>query len=1112
MSLKDEIARAVSAAVTYDPKQPNLQRDAYSYLEQLKGQHAGESTVWQSCLEIFLAGDGGSGSGSGAWTYAYQPEARMFGLQVVDEMLESRFGTVEPQHLQAVQQALLDYVKREYVLGDAEGSLFYLRNKLVHTLFLVFMQTYTSSWTDFFDAFISLLPNNATASTSEDPYNPKTTDLFLRLLHEISTEISDTTLRLNKAHARLTRDTELRDAVRAKDARSIVEQTSRILQYALSRTETPSSNLSSKQAAEIAEMAMRVLADHASWIDVSFIVTPDFLPLLFQGFTTPQVPIRLASGELLYELVTKGMPPADKLELLRVLNVSQAITQLLDSDDARRTASNGTNGHGANSNTDQLELFREKLARILNGMGLELTRIAEEASASDEQKAAALSATLEQRSLALRFLADEYDDTSSTVIPFFSAILVIYKKEKKRAAQTHLTPEKAEFLNKLLEVTIRKMRYSNEEEWGGEDDASEDGQDEAVVAFLDFRRNLKTIFDAVAAVDFDLFATDVKGLITRTLDSVDSGSSDLEWMDVEVALFVLYSYGEPAQKEKGTSGPAAFVQVPPDEIKRSRNSPDHNIDFNKYAPSVLGEIMLRTMQSNVSSWPHASVPVQLFECVSRYHDFFQLVPDTIMRILPAFLDQRGMHQENQAIRCRCFYLFNRFVFTSRMQLQQHLSPGNVASICSSVQDLLTIEASVPEPESPGDDVLTKAARKGSFFDSQLYLFEALGTLMSTLGNHQAEQVGLLRALLQPLLSDIAAAASASDSDPEQLLRLHHLIKAVGNVAHGFPEIKSATHTPSGEWIEVFREAMRVILDTLKVKNTVLIIREASLGTFKSIVARITQAALPLVAPLIDSLVEHLTASEVVDFLPFIGMLVHRYKATFAEMLDVLLIPVFDRTYHFLEQPITGTDDIQQHSELRRAYFTLLLSISTAGMQSVYFSSRNAPRLDSLLNSIPHYLSNGALLQDQKVGFGVVVRMTSEWVKPLQSTEPSVLPEFKDFIYQRLVPLAMELPVRVNFDYSDAAAYQVIGEIALLFKALQTLRGDEFGAVLSQVFAGLGMPNELQQEFLSSLAQSADGKVFKKWLAPFFQKAKQTSNDKPYSVAHLLVAVPSSGQR
>ena len=40
------------------------------------------------------------------------------------DTLAHRFGTVEPQHLQAVQQALLDYVKREYVLGDAEGSLF----------------------------------------------------------------------------------------------------------------------------------------------------------------------------------------------------------------------------------------------------------------------------------------------------------------------------------------------------------------------------------------------------------------------------------------------------------------------------------------------------------------------------------------------------------------------------------------------------------------------------------------------------------------------------------------------------------------------------------------------------------------------------------------------------------------------------------------------------------------------------------------------------------------------------------------------------------------------------------------------------------------------------
>lgn len=74
-AIQSEIARAVSAALTYDPKQPTLQRDAYTYLEQIKARHAADSSVWQACLAMFLD--------KASW----QPEARMFGLQVLDEML-----------------------------------------------------------------------------------------------------------------------------------------------------------------------------------------------------------------------------------------------------------------------------------------------------------------------------------------------------------------------------------------------------------------------------------------------------------------------------------------------------------------------------------------------------------------------------------------------------------------------------------------------------------------------------------------------------------------------------------------------------------------------------------------------------------------------------------------------------------------------------------------------------------------------------------------------------------------------------------------------------------------------------------------------------------------
>lgn len=178
------------------------------------------------------------------------------------------------------------------------------------------------------------------------------------------------------------------------------------------------------------------------------------------------------------------MPPTDKLELLKVLNISEAITHLLDADDGRKNGSaNGSNGHTAGPE----ELFREKLARVLNGLGIELTKIADDSAATDQQRETAKSAALAQRPLALRFLADEYDDTSSTVITFVQAILNIYKKEKKRDAAGHFTAEKAEFLSSLLSTTIQKMRYSSEEEWGGDDD-DEDGEDEEVIAFAEMRR------------------------------------------------------------------------------------------------------------------------------------------------------------------------------------------------------------------------------------------------------------------------------------------------------------------------------------------------------------------------------------------------------------------------------------------------------------------------------------------------------------------------------------------------------------------------------------------------------------------------------------------------
>lgn len=85
---------------------------------------------------------------------------------------------------------------------------------------------------------------------------------------------------------------------------------------------------------------------------------------------------------------------------------------------------------------------------------------------------------------------------------------------------------------------------------------------------------------------------------------------------------------------------AALVQVPAEELKRAKTTPDHKINFADYSASILGELMMRTIQSNVAAWPHPAVPLQFFECISRYHEFFNLAPQTIMTVLPVFLDGR----------------------------------------------------------------------------------------------------------------------------------------------------------------------------------------------------------------------------------------------------------------------------------------------------------------------------------------------------------------------------------------------------------------------------------------------------------------------------------------
>lgn len=90
--------------------------------------------------------------------------------------------------------------------------------------------------------------------------------------------------------------------------------------------------------------------------------------------------------------------------------------------------------------------------------------------------------------LLLRLLSDTHDETASATFGFATAMLSVYKKEKKRAgpnAAALITPERRLFLTELLKATVQKMEYKADADWSL---SLEGEEDEEALVFGEMRK------------------------------------------------------------------------------------------------------------------------------------------------------------------------------------------------------------------------------------------------------------------------------------------------------------------------------------------------------------------------------------------------------------------------------------------------------------------------------------------------------------------------------------------------------------------------------------------------------------------------------------------------
>lgn len=337
----------------------------------------------------------------------------------------------------------------------------------------------------------------------------------------------------------------------------------------------------------------------------------------------------------------------------------------------------------------------------------------------------------------------------------------------------------------------------------------------------------------------------------------------------------------------------------------------------------------------------------------RYSSFFHHHTHLIPGVLESFLQL--VHHPVRKVKTRSWYLFQRFV----KQLRQHI--GNVAqTVVEALGDLLVIQAELPSEGEDGDE-MSSEDHEGSadaVFNSQLYLFEAVGIICSTNGVPADKQVLFAQSVLNPIFLDMERNLEpARANDERALLQIHHDIMALGTLARGFSDWMPGTSTPATlpapEISEAFCQVAEATLVALESLKSSFNIRTSARFAFSRLIGVLSSRILPQLPRWIDGLLTQTSSrDEMALFLRLLDQVIFGFKGEIYAILDALLTPFLERVFSGIADPTTGTDDEIQLAELKREYLNFLLAVLNNDLGTVIISEREflLPPLSPLVNA------------------------------------------------------------------------------------------------------------------------------------------------------------------
>lgn len=957
---------------------------ALEYLQKLRESKDG----WQMCGATLNTGG-----------TLLDEKVKFVCLQVMEHFARAGYITSSVEEQQIFRQHLSHWMSTLFMCNEPEKV--FILNKTAQIMALVFVIDYPTRWPTFMTDLLSVLQ-----------MGPPAVNLYLRILLAIDTEVVDR--EVIHTQAETDRNTLIKDAMREQCVVDLTNSWYNILvKY-------------EKSNPELVCQCHEVIGAYIAWIDISLIANDRFVCKLVDHLKEPL--LREAAADCIHEIITKGMDPVTKTQLIEsfVTVLDQAgVLKPVDDDDSD---------------------FLVKLARLINGIGVQLILSWQKLDKADNEKREMVRAAIENKvTLLLTFLASDYDDISAAVFDFARDYIQLIKQTGS------ISNVEQGLLENMLFVVITKTKY--DESYNFE----QAGEEEAM--FDEYRKKLKVVFDNLAALVPELVLKVSKDYVITTLSRWQASSYE----DVEAAVSLFYSLGEALPASHGN-----HFSLPntPNDISDQQGS------ICKLKTSAMQEMMRLLVTSGVSSHSHPAVSLQFFECVARYEKFFTCEPEYIPTILTAFLDSRGMRNKTPRVRSRTSYLFSRIVRCLKNHIIKYTE-----DILSQLTELLAL---APPDNGQIAPLLSN--------DDQLYLFEAAAMLIVFGTSDGPNKEILMRNLLSPVFAKVTLLMEKLQQEQDPVRQMSYakgICHAMSVTARTSKAFSNQNTMSACGCVQLYLDALQLFINCLNVG----IERELIGSGVRQLMHRLVVCLdggnlLPLLPPASQALLHTPSSVVLTEYLPLINQIITKFQNEISVFLHSIFVPLVSAIFAALSEAIEENDEEEKRTRtlLQRNYYLFLTTIISNNLIDVIAALES-----NILHQVLMSIVQGAIeFPDpvaQKNCFVILRRLTEAWCD--KNDHP---PGFIEFLYTQVVPACFLAPLKTTFDLNDAQTILALHESVTCLQSVYKKRGEELITYLqSEYLPKMDMSQELIDEYCQAL--TSDAKFFRNYSKLFFQRAK-----------------------